>query len=130
MFNDYCRTLCPVCQENVLLKIFRLHMEKDEVHLEFKNVIEEQVYTTLLHATQLKNVNNYVYFNWDYYLQTKYKVTQMDKKNYLDVTAYLKANNLSLSLKNIANNMVKLDSKYIVSKLLLNIIRIVQNSIY
>ena len=57
MFNEYVKTLCPVCDQNILLKTFRLHMEVDEIHKEFATLIEEQVYTTLLHSTKLKTTS-------------------------------------------------------------------------
>ena len=128
MFNEYVKTLCPVCDQNILLKTFRLHMEVDEIHKEFATLIEEQVYTTLLHSTELKNNINNVYFNWDYYLQTKYPLSDVDRNNYKNVKAFLKTQNLPPSNRLIAFNLAKLDPKYAITKLVTNVIWVLETT--
>lgn len=128
MFNEYVKLVCPVCNENSLLKTFRLHMEKDDIHKEFLNVISEQVFTTLLHSTELKHNANNIYYPWDYYLQTRYDLTEADRKNYKEVVAYLRSEGQTPSHPKIAYYLKKLDPKYSLTKLTMNIIRIIETT--
>jgi hypothetical protein len=117
--------LCPVCRQNIDLSIFEDHLKHtDDLHSNFEKLVDEQTYIILGQSTHIGNP--YIYYNWDYHIQTKYKISQNDINNYKSTIEELKSNNKDLTLNNIINTMITKDIKYHTVKLLPNIIRIVQ----
>src|SRR5687768_13443639 len=97
---EYFKTLCPVCEMNYMLKDFKLHLEKHKEFCELAGV-NDQTYKTIYDSTSLRNVVNHVYYNWDYHIQTKYKPTVEDKRNYRGVRIALKQSNTPFSPQNV-----------------------------
>jgi hypothetical protein len=118
--GDFCKTLCPVCNNNYILKNFKAHMvEKHKEFCEIVNVTDE-TYELLYKATSLKNVTNYVYYNWDYHIQTKYKITQDDENNYNTILATVRP----LYAENVIAEMAKLNPLFQIRKLAINVFKI------
>jgi hypothetical protein len=121
--NDFCKTLCPVCNSNYILKNFKSHMVKE--HKDFCEIVNitDELYELLYKATSLKNVTNYVYYNWDYHIQTKYKVTQDDENNYNTILSTVRP----LNPENILTEMAKLNPLFQIRKLAINVFKILSS---
>lgn len=104
-------------------------MISDDSHKEFNQLfIDENVYKVLGKSTNVKNIFDNVYYNWDYHIQLIYKITDKDKSNYTKAIEILKNNKQELTVNNVIDTMLPMDEKYKIPKLLQNTIRIIQDS--
>lgn len=94
-------------------------VEKHKDFCEVVNVTDE-LYELLYKATSLKNVTNYVYYNWDYHIQTKYKITQDDENNYNIILATVRP----LYVENILAEMANLNPLFQIRRLAINVFKI------
>lgn len=120
---DYCKTMCPVCEINYQLKDFKVHML--DTHPEFSEAVKftDETYSLLYKSTSLKNVTNFVYYNWDYHIQIKYEPTEDDKINYQKILDTVK----NFDEDSITNEMANFNPLFAIKKLALNVFRILSS---
>jgi len=96
-----------------------------EKHKDFCEIVKitDELYQLLYKATSLKNVTNFVYYNWDYHIQTKYQITHDDENNYNHILSTVRP----LSHENILAEMANLNPLFKIKKLALNVFKILSS---